>query len=266
MILLSRYGIKILIKMKSKVFMYFVMLLLSSRSYAQMANGGKKPDTILLDEQKDLKSQLLPLDSILAIAVKHSPSVKFQEDLIGSAKAQLEFTKKLWTNNIVGFVNYSGGNQSIVSADNQTPGSLSSSNITSGLRAGIQINLPLSELVGRKSRLNIYKYELNSTIDKKAETEQAIRQNVIQFYYNLLYASEVLAIRNEARQSTINQNLIAQQEFKDGIILISELSRLKSIEINARTDYEDAKRQFSSLYSQIETLIGVPVQQLIAKR
>ena len=246
--------------------MYILLLLLSSRSYAQLANTRKKPGTILLNEQKDLKSQLLPLDSIVAIAVKHSPSVKFQEDLIGSAKAQLEFTKKLWTNNIVGFVNYSGGNQSIVSADNQSPGALSSSNITSGLRAGIQINLPLFEAVGRKSRLKIYKYELSSTIDKKAETEQSIRQNVIQFYYNLLYTSDVLAIRNEARQSAINQSLIAQQEFKDGIIQVSELSRLKSIEINARADYEEAKRQFSTMYSQIETIIGVPVQQLIIRK
>jgi len=266
MILLSRGGIKILIKMKSKVFMYILLLLLSSRSYAQSANAGKNPEPIILDEQRDLKSQLLPLDSILEIAVKHSPSVKFQEDLIGSAKAQLEFTKRLWTNNIVGFVNYSGGNQSIVSADSQSPGTLSSSNVTSGVRAGIQINLPLYEIVGRKSRLKIYKYELNSTIDKRAETEQAIRQNVIQFYYNLLYASDVMAIRNEARQSTINQSLIAQQEFKDGIIQVSELSRLKTIEINARADYEEAKRQFSTMYSQIETIIGVPVQQLIVRR
>src|ERR1700761_3828756 len=163
--------------MKSKVFIIVLLLMCNSRSYAQVANAEKDSGIAVLDEHRDLKSQLLPLDSILAIAVKHSPSVKFQEDLIGSAKAQLEFSRRLWTNNIVGFVNYSGGNQSIVSADSQTPGSSSSSNITSGLRAGIQINLPLYELVGRKSRLKIYKYELNSTIDKKAETEQAIRQN-----------------------------------------------------------------------------------------
>jgi len=75
-----------------------------------------------------------------------------------------------------------------------------------------------------------------------------------------------MAIRNEARQSTINQSLIAQQEFKDGIIQVSELSRLKTIEINARADYEEAKRQFSTMYSQIETIIGVPVQQLIIRR
>ena len=252
--------------MQSRVFMCIILLLLGSRSYAQPASFKKTPDTAVLDEQKDLQSQLVPLDSIIVIALKHSPSVKFQEDLIGSAKAQLEFTKKLWTNNIVGFVNYSGGNQSIVSADNQNPGSLSSSNVTTGLRMGIQINLPLYELVGRKSRLNIYKYELSSTVNKRDETEQTIKQNVIQFYYNLLYASNILAIRNEARQSTINQSLIAQKEFKDGVIQVGELSRLKTIEINARADYEEAKRQFATLYSQIETIIGVPVQQLILRK
>jgi len=220
----------------------------------------------LPDEQMDLQRQLLPLDSIIAIAVKHSPTVKFQQDLVDEATSQVEFMKKQWSNNVVGFVNYSGGNQNIVSASSQTPGATSASDITSGFRVGVQINLPLFELVGRKSQVKVSKFELNSAVSKKEESEQSIRTLVVQFYYNLLYANNLLAIRNEAKQSTINQYQIAEKEFKDGIIDVAELSRLKTIEINASADYEDAKRQFSILYGQIEPTIGVPVAQLMAKR
>ncbi|TFF34729.1 TolC family protein [Mucilaginibacter psychrotolerans] len=233
-------------------------------SYAQTP-GGKAATSGILDEQIDLQQQLIPLDNIIDIAVAHSPSVKFQQDLIEAAKSQLNFSKLVWTNNIMGFVNYSSGNQSIISSDSQSAGNLSSSNITNGYRMGVQINLPLYELVGRKSRVNLYKYQLNSTVDKRDETIEALKRNVIQIYYSLLYYNNLLNIRSEAKQSAISQLAVAQKQFKDGIIDIAELSRLKVFEVNARADYEEAKREFSIAYFQIETFVGVPVQQLMRK-
>jgi outer membrane protein TolC len=252
--------------MKTKTIIVLIALLICSRSHAQPGSPNLKAQPVLLDEQKELQEQMIPLDSILELAVKNSPSVKFQKDLIQSAQSQLEFSKRLWTNNIVGFVNYSAGNQNIVSADNQTPGTQTSSNITNGLRMGVQINLPLYELIGRKSRIKIYKADLNSTINKKDESIQELKKDVILQYYSLLYASNVLAIRSEAKQSAINQYSIAEKQFRDGIIDVGELSRLKTFDVNARADYEESKRQFSTLYYQLEVLIGVPFQQLILKK
>ena len=252
--------------MKLKLCLNLLLLIFCATCYAQKTSGEKNAAPVLLDEQKELQQQMVPLDSILELAVKNSPAVKFQGDLIESAKSQLEFSKKLWTNNIVGFVNYSVGNQSIVSADSQSPGTQTSSNITNGLRMGIQINLPLYELIGRKSRIKIYKYDLNSTINKKDESVQELKKEVILQYYNLLYASNLLAIRSEAKQSAINQYSIAEKQFRDGIIEIGELSRLKTFDVNARADYEEAKRQFSTYFNQFEILIGAPFEQLTLKR
>ncbi|WP_162276961.1 TolC family protein [Mucilaginibacter pedocola] len=242
----------------------FSLMLFGGQAIGQ-TNNAKTAPTELPDEQKDLQSQLLPLEDILDIAVKNSPSVKFQSDLIEAAKSQLEFSKRVWTNNITGFVNYSSGNQSIITSDSQTAGNLSSSNITNGYRMGVQINLPLYELVGRKARVNLYKYQLNSTVDKRDESIQELRKNVIQLYYSLLYYNNVLNIRSEAKQSAINQVAVAQKQFKDGVIDIAELSRLKTFEVNARADYEEAKREFSIAYYQVEPVVGVSVPQLMRK-
>ena len=251
--------------MKSGIFLSIFLLMFCGVGFAQ-TSVVKKAGPVLLDEQKELQYQIIPLDSIIELAVKNSPSVKFQKDLVESAQSQLEFSKKLWTNNVVGFVNYSAGNQSIVSADSQTPGSQSSSNITNGLRMGVQINLPLYELVGRKSRIKIYKYDLNSSVDKKDESVQELKKEVIQVYYSLLYANNLLSIRSEAKESAINQYSIAEKQFRDGTIDISELSRIKTFQVNASADYEEAKRQFSTLYFQIEPLVGVPFEKLILKK
>ncbi|TWI95534.1 outer membrane efflux protein [Mucilaginibacter frigoritolerans] len=252
--------------MRIKVFSTLFLLILHYACYAQTTGAERKSAPVLLDEQKELQQQIVPLDSILELAVNNSPSVKFQNDLIEAAKSQLEFSKKQWSNNVVGFVNYSAGNQSIVSADSQSPGTQTSSNVTNGLRVGVQVNLPLFELLGRKSQTKIYKHDLNSTINKKDESIQELKKEVILQYYNLLYSSNLLAIRSDAKQSTTSEYAIAEKQFRDGIIDLGELSRLKTIEVNARADYEEAKRQFSTYYNQFEVLVGVPFQQLILKR
>lgn len=246
------------------IYFFLVAANVSSFGQVKQANPNKVPPA--LDEGAELQGQLVTLDSIIDLAVKNSPSVKFQKDLVESSKAQLEFAKRVWTNNIMGFVNYSTGNQSIVSSDSQSAGSVASSNITSGFRVGVQINLPLYELVGRKSRVNLYKYQYNSSINKRDESVQELKKEVIQAYYNLLYASNVLSIRSEAKEAAISQYSIAKKQFKDGAIDALELSRLKTIEVNARADYEEAKRQFSTYYAQMEPMVGVPFNQLVAKK
>ena len=232
---------------------------------AQVNTDSFTTTTTTLDESKDLADQLVPLDSIITIALIHSPGIKFQQDLVDAADYQVKFMQRIWTNNLIGFVNYSAGNQNLVAADSQTPGTITSSNVTNGYRAGVQLNVPLYEIVGRKTRINIYKSQLQSAVDKKDQASQELTQVIIQQYYTLIYYHNLIAIRSDAKQTTINQYEVAEQEFKDGIIQASELSRLKSIEVNARADYEEAKREFGIIYHQFENMVGVPMNQLMKK-
>ncbi len=248
--------------MRLKFYVFVLFLIIYKPSFSQNEASNKAD----FDELIDLQTQLIPLDSIINIAIEKSPSVQFQQDLIEAAKYQVDFSKRLWTNNLVGFVNYSAGNQNLVSASSENNGSLSSTNITNGYRMGVQLNLPLYELVGRKSRINLYKSQLNSTVSKKAETIQEIKREIIQAYYSLLYYHNLITIRSDAKQTTMNQYIIAQKQFKDGLIDITELSRLKTIEVNSRADYEEVKRQFSIYYFQFEAMIGVKMNELIRSK
>jgi outer membrane protein TolC len=252
--------------MKSNIFILSLLIIFCQATNAQVTKPLLKNESILLDEHIDLQEQLIPLDSILTLAVKNSSAVKFQADLIKVAQDQLTTNKNLWTNNLVGFINYSEGNQSIVTADNTTPGVVNSSNISNGLRFGVQLNLPLSELMTRKSRMASFKNTITSTIDKRDQAIEELKQVVIQLYYTLIYNSNLLSIRSEAKASAINQYSIAEKQFKEGAIDIGELSRLKTIEVNARADYEEVRREFATAYYQMEPLVGVPFQQLILKK
>lgn len=245
------------------VLLLLTLLHLTASSQSAQVKMVENVDSIQLDESKDLQAQLLPLDSIILIAIKNSPGVKFQKDLIEASKYQIEFMKRIWTNNITPYFNYNTGNQNLVAADAQNPGGLSSTNLTSGYRAGIQVNLPLYEILGRKARINLYKADLQSSINKEEQIEQETIQVLIEEYYTLIYYRNLITIRSEAKQTDINQSLVAQQEFKDGIIQASELSRLQQIEVNARADYEEVKRQFAIHYFQFQNLVGVPIRQMM---
>ncbi len=238
------------------------LLLLHSNGFAQVKLAAAR-DSAFLDEEADLQQQLIPLDSIITIALQNSPAIKFQQDGVDASHYQVKYMQQQWTNDIAGFFNYSAGNQNLLTAGNQLPGNVTSSNISNGYRTGVQITLPLYELIGRKSRVNIYKAELQSSIDKRDQVKQEAVQVLIQLYYNLLYARNLMNIRSDAKQAAMNQYQVASLEFKDGIIQASELSRLKEIEADARAYYEEAKRQFSTFYFQFQNLIGVPMSQIM---
>ncbi|MDQ2751872.1 MAG: TolC family protein, partial [Bacteroidota bacterium] len=238
------------------------ILLLHCNGFAQVKLAAAR-DSLFLDEEADLQQQLIPLDSIIAIALQNSPAIKFQQDVVDADRYQVKFMQQQWTNDIAGFFNYSAGNQNLLTAGNQLPGSVTSSNISNGYRTGVQITLPLYEFIGRKARVNLYKATLQSSIDKRDQVKQDAIQFLIQIYYNLLYARNLMNIRSDAKQAAINQYQVGSLEFKDGIIPASELSRLKTIEANSRADFEEAKRQFSTFYFQFQNLIGVPMSQLM---
>ncbi len=241
------------------------LLLLHGNGFAQVRLAAAR-DSVFLDEEADLQQQLVPLDSIITIALRNSPAIRFQHDGVDASRYQVKFMQQQWTNDVSGFFNYSLGNQNLLTAGNQVPGSVTSSNISNGYRTGVQITLPLYELVGRKARINLYKAELQSSLDKEDQVKQEAIQVLIQVYYNLIFYRNLMNIRSDAKQAAINQYQVSSLEFKDGIIPASELSRLKEIEVNARADYEDSKRQFSIYYFQFQNLIGVPMSQIMLRR
>lgn len=241
------------------------LLLLHSNGFAQVKLAAAR-DSLFLDEEADLQQQLIPLDSIITIALQNSPAIKFQQDVVEAGHYQVRYMQQQWTNDIAGFFNYATGNQNLLTVGGGTPGGVASSNLSNGYRTGVQITLPLYELVGRKSRVNIYKAELQANIDKRDAVRQETTQALIQLYYNLLYARNLMSIRSDAKQAAINQYQVASLEFKDGIIQASELSRFKDIEVNARAYYEEAKRQFSTFYFQFQNLIGVPMSQIMLRK
>jgi outer membrane protein TolC len=211
----------------------------------------------------DLVSRLLPLDSLINIAMENSPTLDYYDATISKAGFQVEFIKRMWHNNVYGFFNYSTGDQRILTGASNMPGDVTTSNIATGYRAGIQVNIPLYEITGRKSRIRLHEEEKNAAIHKKEELNLELRMHIIAEYYKMLGYYEVVKVRSEGFEAMRTYHLVAEQEFRDGIIALGELSQIKNSLSQAEVYFQDAKYLFMGTLHAFAALIGVPVADLL---
>ncbi|GHB49788.1 hypothetical protein GCM10008106_33250 [Mongoliitalea lutea] len=210
-----------------------------------------------------MEDQLIPLENIIQTALSYSPTLQYQDALIDKGKYQIEFTKRLWQNNVFGFGNFSGGDQRILTGDVFNPDGVATSSITNGYRLGLQVNIPLFEFMGRTSRIKLHQEEQKATIFKKDEMELEIRRLVIQEYFRMIGSFENLKIRSEGQEALKTHYLVAEQEFKDGIIPIGELSRVADVLSQSRAYYEQARFEFLERIHNLAALVGVSPSDLL---
>ncbi len=226
-----------------------------------LSNQAQEIGGISFDD--DLVSRLLPLDSLISIAMENSPTLDYYDAAISKAGFQVDFIKRMWHNNVYGFFNYSTGDQRILTAGSNMPGDITTSNIATGYRAGIQVNIPLYEFTGRKSRIRLHEEEKNAAIHKKEELKLELRMYIIAEYYKLLGYYEVVKVRSEGFEAMRTYHLAAEQEFRDGIIALGELSQIKNSLSQAEVYFQDAKYLFMGTLHAFAALIGVPVADLL---
>jgi outer membrane protein TolC len=236
----------------------FIVLLLS----CAFATAQSPAEEALLDA--DIQWLLPPLDSLQELALRNSASVKFQHALIRKGEAQVAFAKKLWQNNIMANFNVATGNQNLLMLNSSSD--LQSTSITNGYRAGLNINIPLYEFSGRNTRIQLHREELDAAIYKKDESEMLLSRQVNQEYFQLIAAQRILKIRADAVESAQLSLMMAEQQFQQGLIPITEWSRVKEITAKAETEYAMAYATFFTYFHQFEDLIGIPLKELILKK
>jgi outer membrane protein TolC len=216
-----------------------------------------------LNLNQELKDQLIPVDSIIQIAIKNNPGVKMQEALIKSGESQVQYAKREWLRDISFTFNNSYGNSTMFYNTNELPTELQTQNLNTGYRAGINISIPLYELFGRPHRVNIYKNELEAKEEQRRNVEMELARRVIYEYNYTIAAHKMMMISSESMQAALTHQAMADKEFSEGVSPISESARITEFAAKAKLDFEIAKREFFLWYMQLETLLGVRLDTLI---
>ena len=219
--------------------------------YAKGQNG--------LDSSLSLAFTLPPLDSLMELAVRNHPATQLNQAMADASFEKWKVQKRSWSTNVSGFYNYSLGNQSLlISGTAQSD----ITNIANGYRYGVNLALPLAELVQRGPRVKAAKAEYDASLYKVDDVGNVIRRQVVEEYYNLLAAQEMLQIKTKAYESAKINERMSQQAYRDGSIGVLEYTRVLEMTGTAESEYILARRDFNTVYKQFEVLIGTPLSTL----
>lgn len=216
-----------------------------------------------IDLSKDLRDQLVPLDSLISIATLNSPTIKAQDALIDAGTEQVKLASREWQNGVFGTFTQSLGNQSSFLNSNMEPDVMQTATLQTGFRLGFNVNVPLFLLFGRTSRINVYKHDLEVRKQNSEKIKMDVSRQVVYEYNNMLTAQKMMMISNAARGTSRLLLDMAEKQFSQGDISISEFSTLSAIATKAETDYEISKREFYSNYQQLEKLLGKRLDTLV---
>jgi outer membrane protein TolC len=240
-----------------------ILILMSGSIRAQ------EPDNMLIqgvtetfDLNKDIYLQLPSLDSLIIIAVQNHPTVKLNQELIGSADQRLKIAQKTWTNMLSGFMNYGYGNQTLVATGSSNTDIL---NIANGYRVGFNLNVPLNEFATRKNRIELERHQIEATKYKTEEMSLVISQQVIEEYHYLLSGQKMMQIRFSMQEAARTNKIIAEQDYKSGNIDVTSFTRMMEISTIAQSEYELARRNFRMSYDKMGILLGTPLHLLYRK-
>lgn len=251
-------------------FLSCYLLFLTVQSYGQKPAASKPvsasqavalpDDNIGLDVSQDLSGQLLPFDDIYDLAIAHSPLIKLEIETAASLDATYRVAKLQILQNANGFVNYSMGNQAIFSSNSYTSDLLGQ--IANGYRAGVNLNLSLFDIFGRRQQLRLNRATYQAAIHKKESVAMELKRDLITIYQDMLTAQRVLAVRIQDEQSALTAFRVAEAERQQGKIEPGALASANNSYAQVKSITESAKGELMKNIYYLEAMVGVPLQRL----
>lgn len=221
-------------------------------------------DTLYLDVNQDIGAQLLPFDQIVKIAAANSPILKYQDEVINSLNAATAVTRSQILQNLTGFSNYSGGNQTLLATGvpDATGGRGSVGQLTNGWRAGIEAHISLYDLFGRKHQIRQAEATQQAGERQRDIVLLQLKRELITIYQDMLTAQQVLKIRLIDEQASLAAYRIAEVELQKGRISAELMANATTRYVQTKSISEQVKGEFLKNVHTFEALVGVPIQRL----
>jgi outer membrane protein TolC len=210
--------------------------------------------------QQDLTQIIPPLTSLIDSALKHNPSVKFRDlqVIVNECKLRAELT--VWSRNL-GFQadvrNGTFNNFSTNTSEGQSPDLFATKSNQTNYGIGAYIKFPIQDLLNRKNQIKMAKAEVDQAVNMAEQQKTEVRQLVIKQYNEWVLKYKLLKIRFKYLETSKTNMDMAEREFKNGVIDLTEYARISEISTRAESDFEVAKTEFVTAYLILEEIVGV---------
>jgi len=230
------------------------ILLFQSKGIAQQGNG--------FDLLKDnIELILPPLETILDSAIRRNPDVKFRDMQVIMDEHKLKAYKVDWTRNLGIQTDALYGTFDNISSNTTNGGSnpamLTTRSSQLNYGAGAFIKIPLYDLINRKNQNKLARAEIEQAQNSSQSQRNAVRQLVIKQYNDLIVKQRLLKIKSKYVETARINMAMAEKQFLNGIINISEYSSVTEIVSRSEADFESSKMEFRTAYMLLEEIVGI---------
>lgn len=237
----------------------FLFIILQLNAFAQQNTNDS-----IIDPKLDIEEYLPPLDSLFEIGLRNYPLVKLEIAQAESYRWNVHYVKRLWTQGLGVFYNYSWGNLPFFSGPlNGNFGQQVT--LLEGYRMGVDLRLNLFDYLGYKGRVGQAREAWNVAKIKKDVEAFNYKKDVADYYTNLIGAQRLFKARNEDLFVQKIACDVAEKEYREGVIKISEYARQRNVLSIAIAAQEDAKRLYTNWYERLQVILGVKLKNIKRK-
>jgi len=212
----------------------------------------------------DSPAVALPL--LTAAAVQHSAQLQAADKEIAIGQIDVKLAKKSILNIVSLGGGYTYGNLAGVAiADPNNPSQFTT--FSAGrYSTGVSVTLPLDRVATRGNTVQREQLNLERTRALRQSRENEIRQLVIQSYQNVLLARKLLTIRQEASVTVQTSYRLAEKQFRQGQLSLTEFSSASSLLTEVATAETSARSQYETTFMLLEELTGTKISTLMTNR
>lgn len=230
-----------------------------------------------------LNAQVMPSDSILArafqtdemlpmlidSAIKYAGMVNRASNAMELWKENEKIDKKSFLNGISFVSSYNYGTTGDLSIGSES-GSLSQfSNFRSSksdrYNIGLNVQLPLGNLLSRKNNIKISQLQAKMMEGEKENAIQFVKQEVIRLYQDLKLAQRLVITGGQGKQAAFVNYSMAEKQFLQAAGDLEQLSRLHDIYTKSALEFETYVNRFQTNFMLLEAYTNTSFFKLLQK-
>jgi outer membrane protein TolC len=247
--------------MKKYILSFFVILFFFS-GFGQEVNALDSGQVNFADSS----DAVLPI--LISAAIKNIPQMTILRTTRQDATYNLELSKKEFLRNFSLHSGYSYGNYNTVFPDNAGQPILGyyGNRTQSSYTVGAGFRMSLEQLFGgKKLRVNKQELAIQQADAEIAAGEKDIRKQVISLYQQVKLSKVILSHSQDALQTAYVNKTLAEKQFKEGNMQVSEQMTTNQLYTTALLATEQAKNTYQTNLMLLEEMVGIPVLPLLSK-
>ena len=203
---------------------------------------------------------LPPLSLLLDSAVAHSVKLKVHDAGMEIQRSLIKEVKREWTSHFYfdAFGRYGDQNNYNIEQITDNVSRVASHQLS--YAGGLSLKIPLSSFTLRKIRIQKAEARLLQLSYDKKTAEQQVRELVIGSYNRLLLAINLMELTSKSVHAAQVQVMMAEKEYADGHIPVSELGRLQGILMDTQEAFQKAKASYALEAMLLQEITGVAIK------